>query len=270
MRRLALLIGYDGTRYAGWQRQESGLGVQQVMEDRLRQQFGEEVHLMASGRTDAGVHAQGQVAAMDLENPLSTQALVRAMNANLPEDIRVYAAVETAADFQPRFDAKRKTYIYRFFNGPVMPVSQRLYAAQVKPALDRRKMEASLKTLVGEHDFLAFRASGGVNLTTVRTVYEVSLTEETVEEVLPGVPEGIMYRLSITGNGFLYKMVRTIAGTMIKIGYGAIPEDAMEQALKTKDRTRLGPTAPARGLTLLRVEYDSLNFENWKKNAEEC
>ena len=244
MRRIALKIGYDGTDYAGWQRQENGLAVQQVIEDVIEKLFHEQIHLMGSGRTDAGVHARGQVAAFDFEHGIPVDRLKLALNANLPADIRIYHVWEAAADFHPRFGAKQKTYAYRFINGDIMPPELRRYYTLVKEPLHIEVMEQALKLLEGEHDFLAFRSSGGMNLSTVRTIYHTALIKE---------EEG--YRIEVTGNGFLYNMVRIIAGTLFEIGKGKLDLGCITQALEIGRRQLLGPTAPGTGLMLMSVEY---------------
>lgn len=244
MRRIALKIGYDGTEYAGWQRQENGLAVQQVIEDVIETLFHEQVHVMGSGRTDAGVHARGQVAAFDFQHGIPVERLKLALNANLPADIRIYEAWEANADFHPRFGAKQKTYAYRFINGEIMPPELRRYYTLVKEPLNTEKMKQALKLLEGEHDFLAFRSSGGMNLSTVRTIYRTALIRE---------EEG--YRIEVTGNGFLYNMVRIIAGTLFEIGKGKLDVRCITEALETGRRQLLGPTAPGIGLMLMNVEY---------------
>ena len=244
MRRIALTIGYDGTEYAGWQRQENGLAVQQVIEDVIEKLFHEQVHVMGSGRTDAGVHARGQVAAFDFKHPIPVERLKMALNANLPADIRIYQVWEAEAEFHPRFNAKRKTYAYRFINGEIMPPEMRKYHTLVKEPLNIEKMQEALKLLEGEHDFLAFRSSGGMNLSTVRTIYSAVLKEE-----------GEGYRIEVTGNGFLYNMVRIIAGTLFEIGKGMLGLECITKALTTGRRELLGPTAPGAGLMLMKVDY---------------
>lgn len=256
MRRIGLKIGYDGTRYAGWQRQENGVGIQQVIEDTVEKLFHERVHVMGSGRTDAGVHARGQVAAMDLLHSIPVDRLLLALNANLPPDIRIYEVWEAPTDFHPRFSAKRKTYAYRFYNGAVLPPELRWYYLLVKEPLDFSRMEAALADLTGEHDFAAFRSSGGVNLSTVRTVYQTALLRD-----------GEGYRLEVTGNGFLYNMVRIIAGTALEIGKGRLPADVIQKALDTGKREILGPTAPACGLMLMNVEYEDKFAEKSLENV---
>lgn len=244
MRRIALTIGYDGTEYAGWQRQENGLAVQQVIEDVIEKLFHERIHVMGSGRTDAGVHARGQVAAFDFKHPIPVERLKLALNANLPADIRIYQVWEAEAEFHPRFNAKRKTYAYRFINGEIMPPELRKYYTLVKEPLNIEKMQEALKMLEGEHDFLAFRSSGGMNLSTVRTIYSAVLKEE-----------GEGYRIEVTGNGFLYNMVRIIAGTLFEIGKGKLDLECITKALNTGRRELLGPTAPGMGLMLMKVDY---------------
>ncbi len=246
MRRIGLEIGYEGTQYAGWQRQQNGLGIQQVLEETLARLFHETVHVMGAGRTDAGVHARGQVAALDLAHPIATDRLLLALNSNLPPDIRIYRVWEAEKTFHPRFQAKRKTYGYRFFTGPVMPPELRRYFAPVRGPLQEEAMRAGLAYLVGEHDFAAFRAAGGQNLSTVRRIDRAEL-----------LVDGEGWRIDITGNGFLYNMVRIIAGTAFEVGKGKLPPEAFLRALETGKRSVLGPTAPPQGLMLMKIEYES-------------
>ena len=253
MRRLACTVAYDGTNYAGWQRQLNAVSIQQVIEEAIEKQFHETVHVMGSGRTDAGVHARGQVACFDLMHPIPCDKLVLALNANLPDDIRILNMKEVSPEFHPQYDAKRKTYSYSFVNASVMPPEYRLYAHLVPEALDLKKMEEALSLLAGEHDFVAFRASGGQNLSTVRNIYEAKLSLRPAS----GVP---LYEISVTGNGFLYNMVRIIAGTLFDIGRGRIPVENVAKALENGDRELLGVTAPAKGLTLVKVEYEGLKL----------
>ncbi|MBQ7057894.1 MAG: tRNA pseudouridine(38-40) synthase TruA [Firmicutes bacterium] len=255
MRRIGMVIAYDGTAYAGWQKQENGPSVQQTIEDTIERLFHERVSLMGSGRTDAGVHAQGQVAAMDFSHPIPTDKLKLALNSNLPEDIRIYQVFEAAEDFHPRFQAKQKTYIYRIWNGSVMPPSIRQYAVLIDYPLDVDRMNEAAALLLGEHDFKAFRSSGGMNLSTVRRIYQASFevtkhTEDQGQEIV----------FTVTGNGFLYNMVRIMVGTLLEIGSGKREIDDIRQALDSGDRTWLGPTAPAKGLCLFCVDYEKKNL----------
>lgn len=245
MRKVALELGYDGSRYVGWQRQENGMSIQQAIEDAIEKLFHEKVRVMGSGRTDAGVHARGQVAAVELQHTIPVEQLMRALNANLPSDIRIYRAWEAAADFHPRFQAKRKTYAYRFIQAEVMPPEYRRYYTLIRGPLDSQKIKQALRSLEGEHDFAAFRSAGGMNLSTVRRIDKAVL-----------LADGEGQRIEITGNGFLYNMVRIIAGTMFEIGRGKLEPEVVEQALRSKQREILGPTAPPQGLMLMRVEYE--------------
>lgn len=252
-RRIALKIAYDGTAYAGWQRQETGLGIQAVLEDTIAKQFGEKVHVMGSGRTDAGVHAEGQVAAFDFHHPIPAESLVRALNANLPDDIRILDAMEVDGDFQPQYGAKRKTYVYRFLNGPVMLPNLRYHTVLVPEKLDVERMKGALPVLEGEHDFYAFRSAKAENASTVRTIFEASLCK--ADDL---AENGTVYELKVTGNGFLYNMVRIIAGSLLDIGRGRIPQSAFQDAIESGNREVLGVTAPALGLSLRSVEYENL------------
>lgn len=239
-------IAYDGTAYAGWQKQENALGIQDVIEQTVKKLFSEEVHVHGSGRTDAGVHALGQVAAMDLQHPIPAANLKKALNSNLPADIRIMDVWEAEESFHPQYNAKRKTYQYHFINDEVMPPDRRYYASLVQEKLDMEAMKKAIRPLKGEHDFYAFRSAKAVNESTVRTIYDIDLHYEEAKKE---------YVLTVTGNGFLYNMVRIIAGTMIEVGKGRIPAANTEKALLEHDRDLLGPTAPPQGLTLFSVEY---------------
>ena len=259
-RRIALKIAYDGTNYAGWQRQENGVGIQAVLEDTISRQFGEPVHVMGSGRTDAGVHAKGQVAAFDFHHPIAAESLIRALNSNLPDDIRILDAMDVAASFQPQYGAKRKTYGYRFLYGPVMLPHLRYTSVLVPEKLDIEKIRSSLLPLAGEHDFRAFRSAKAENASTVRTIYEAVL--ESVEDL---GENGTLFEIRVLGNGFLYNMVRIIAGTALDIGRGKLDTGAFRNAIESGDRNCLGVTAPPQGLSLLSVEYDDL--PEWPKEC---
>lgn len=249
MRKIGLVIGYDGTLYGGWQRQDNARTIQGVLEDTLEKLFSEKVHVMGSGRTDAGVHARGQVAAFLFQHSIPVDALQRALNSNLPEDIRIYQAFEAPMDFQPQYGAKKKTYRYRIYNAPVLPPEYVRYCMHVPFALDMERMRRAIEELKGEHDFAAFRAAGGENLSTIRTIYEASVTKR-----------GELLELSVTGNGFLYHMVRIIAGTLIEIGKDRLEPSCLQEALETGSREVLGPTAKPQGLFLWEVCYEGLEL----------
>jgi len=253
MRRIALTISYDGTLYGGWQRQQNAPTIQETIENAIEKLFGEKVVVMGSGRTDAGVHAVGQIGVFDLEHTIPCDRLVLALNANLPDDIRILLAKETKADFNPQFDAKKKTYHYTFYDGTIMPPHLRLYAVPTEYQTNWDLVEETLHCFEGTMDFKACCASGSAALTsvkgTVRTIYEAKLIRNEKEK---------LYTISICGNGFLYNMVRIIAGTVLEVGKGALPIEAVKKALVDGDRAGLGQTAPAKGLTLYSVEYEEM------------
>ena len=247
MRRICITISYDGTEYAGWQRQHNALGIQQVLEDTLEALFGRSAHVVASGRTDTGVHAWGQAASFDLEHEIAPGQLKKAMNSRLPDDIRVMDASEVGLDFHPRFDAKEKTYCYSVYCGDTVPPLYRRYMVLESRPLDRDRIREALALLVGRHDFKAFQSTGSPTNTTIRTLYGAEM------KVDPADPH--ILRFYFTGDGFLYNMVRIMAGTLLQVGYGRFLPGQVEQALRTGRRELAGPTAPAHGLALMSVRY---------------
>lgn len=247
-RRIRMTVAYDGTNYAGWQRQKNGISVQQKIEEAFMSLFGEEVTVDASGRTDAGVHARGQVAAVTLHYDIPVERLALALNSQLPPDIRIMSAVETYAKFHPQFQAKRKTYRYTFYNGDFLLPEYRLYMAHIHEPLDLEAMKRAASDLIGEHDFTALSSAQRTAKTTVRTIYQARVWADRND------PHVI--HIEVTGNGFLYNMVRIIAGTLADIGRGRLPEDAFVRAFRTNDRTLAGITAPPQGLCLMRVDYE--------------
>jgi len=258
-----ITLAYDGTNYVGWQRQAAGTSVQGVIEDVLRELDGRDVVLHGAGRTDAGVHALGQVASCALDRAIEAGVLLRALNARLPPDVRVVAAEEVASDFHARFRATAKTYRYRIYNAPVMSPLERHYAWHVFGALDVEAMDAAARLVEGRHDFAAFRTSSGTTRTTVRTVTRSRVTRTklpTREDTLcvPGAGDGDLIVYEINGDGFLRHMVRAMVGTLVEIGRGRWPVDEMRAVLESRDRGRAGPTAPGCGLFLVGVEYGDL------------
>jgi tRNA pseudouridine38-40 synthase len=266
-------VAYDGTDFVGWQRQASGTSVQGLLEDALRVLDGRDVTVHGAGRTDAGVHALGQVAAFTIDRALVGDAVVRALNARLPDAIRVLSADEAPADFHPRFGAREKTYRYRIWNGDVISPFERRYAWHVHGALNVDAMQAAARLIEGRHDFAAFQATGSSVATTEREIVvsnisitsNNSTTEDTGDtEVQSGTRKGISLRVprgaavivyEVTGNGFLRHMVRILAGTLVEIGRGRHPADWMSSVLQSRDRGAAGPTAPPEGLFLVRVAY---------------
>ncbi len=242
--RVLIRISYDGTAYAGWQRQQNALAVQQVLEEALSGLIGERIVVTGSSRTDAGVHAMGQCVHFDTTSRIPADKYAFALNTCLPEDIRVLAGMDVPSDFHARFDAQGKRYTYRIHNAPHASALYRDLTAHVPQTLNLYRMQRSLPCLLGTHDFAAFQASGGTAKTTIRTLHDIRLTQS-----------GEELTLTVWGNAFLYNMVRIIAGTVLDIGMGRLPEDAFSQALQTGDRLKLGITAPACGLELTQVFY---------------
>ena len=282
-----IVVAYDGTDFVGWQRQAAGVSIQSVLEDALRTLDDREVTVAAAGRTDAGVHALGQVAAFSLERAIDPATLVRALNAQLPDSVRALSAAEVPAMFNPRFNTRAKTYRYRIWNGPVLSPFERRYAWHVFGALDVGAMAAAARRLEGRHDFASFQAAGSDVTTTERTILSSKLfttknlsttgdAEDTEEKTfsLTGlslrVPRvlrgGEVFRggevhgrellcYEITGDGFLRHMVRAVVGTLVEIGRGRRPVEWIDEVLASRDRAAAGPTAPAAGLFLIAVDY---------------
>jgi tRNA pseudouridine38-40 synthase len=246
-----ITVAYDGTDFIGWQRQASGVSIQGLLEDALRE-FGEgDVIVSGAGRTDAGVHALAQVAAFSLARDIAPDAVVRAMNVRLPDAVRVLSAEIAPAGFHPRFSAKTKTYRYRIWNGDVLPPVERRSAWHVVGALDVGAMQTAARILEGVHDFAAFQGTDSDTKTTERQII-VSKISTTEDRVLPG---GALIEYEIVGNGFLRHMVRTIVGSLVEIGRGRHPPDWLRDVLASRDRTKAGRTAPAAGLFLVGVNY---------------
>jgi tRNA pseudouridine38-40 synthase len=242
-----LTLAYDGTNYVGWQRQAAGASVQGVIEEALRELDGREVTLHGAGRTDAGVHALGQVASCALDRVIEPEVLMRALNARLPADVRVMAAHAAPPQFHARFDAFGKTYRYRIYNADALNPFERHFAWFVFGDLDVDAMDAAARSLEGRRDFAAFQTAAGARTDTERTVTSSRVRRES---------SLVIYEVS--GDGFLRHMVRAIVGTLVEIGRGQRPSDSMRAALDSRDRANAGPTAPARGLFLVGVEYRDL------------
>jgi tRNA pseudouridine38-40 synthase len=241
-------LAYDGTNYVGWQRQASGISIQGLVEAALGQLDGRDVQVNGAGRTDAGVHALGQVVSCALERPIGSDVLLRALNARLPPDVRALSVEPAEPDFHARFSATQKAYRYRYWDAPVIVPFERLYAWHVIGKLDVDGMDKAARALEGQHDFAAFASAGGATRTTVRTVTTSRVRREREALAI----------FEIAGDGFLRHMVRAVAGTLVDVGLGRRPPSAMEQVLASRDRAKAGPTAPARGLFLVRVDYRDL------------
>lgn len=244
MFRYAMIIEYDGTEYAGWQRQKNAVSVQQKIEEALEIVLGVKTIIHASGRTDGGVHAEGQVAHFDSEKELNPRSTAYSLNSLLPSDVKIQKVLKVAPDFHAQYSAKRKTYLYRSYVSECpSPLKDRFYA-RVLPPVDVEKMKRAGKSLIGKHDFKAFCSTGSSIKSTEREIYEFNVIENGDEVIF-----------EITGNGFLYNMVRIIVGTLYFIGKGKLPETAIEEMLKTGNRRAGGKTYPACGLSLKKVEY---------------
>jgi tRNA pseudouridine38-40 synthase len=240
-------LAYDGTSYVGWQRQASGTSIQGLLEEALDELDGRHVSVSGAGRTDAGVHALGQVAAFGLEREIDGLTLVRALNARLPADVRALDAVEVAPGFHPRFAARAKTYRYRLWNADVLSPFERAYAWHLpSPRLDVPAMSAAAALLEGRHDFASFQSTGTRVRSTERVVFSMAVRDH-----------GRLITCDIRGDGFLRHMVRTIVGTIVEVGRRKRNPAWVGEVLASRHRANAGPTAPAEGLFLVRVEYDA-------------
>ena len=249
MRTLKLMLAYDGTAYAGWQVQPGCRTVQGTLEAAIQQVTGQRVRVLASGRTDAGVHALGQVVGWQTQSDLPVEALRRALNAELPDDVAVVEAAEAADDFHATRDAVRKLYRYLIHDGPIRDVFRRQYSWHYTRArLDAEAMHRAAQALLGMHDFRSFQKSDTKRQSSVRTVFDVRVRRGRGEQQ-------DWVTLEIEGDGFLYNMVRAIVGTLVEVGRGVRPENWPAEVLRAADRSAAGPTAPPQGLFLVRVDY---------------
>jgi tRNA pseudouridine38-40 synthase len=245
MRNFRLVLGYDGSDFHGWQMQPGLRTVQQVLEEALARLTGEaRVRVNASGRTDTGVHAVGQVVNFHSETKLAAEVLLRAVNAHLPTDVVVRWAEVVSDDFDANRDAVRKLYRYVIHDGPVPDVFMRRYCHQSRWPLDATAMARAARALAGTHDFRCFETQWPNRATSVRTIIHIAVNRF-----------GEWIWLDVEADGFLYNMVRAIAGTLINVGRGYWPEEEVAAIVAAGDRDRAGPTAPAEGLFLMRVTY---------------
>lgn len=245
MRRILLTIQYDGTDYVGWQRQINGVSIQEKLEKVLSVCEKMPIRITGASRTDAGVHARSQHAHFDTLSNIPTEKYPFVFNSMLPRDISVSKAIEVDTSFNARFSAKGKEYIYKMDNARHADALKSRFYAHIPLPLDEEKMQKALQDIVGTHDFKAFEAAGGTSKTTLRTIFSASITRAEDDVVL-----------RVYGNAFLYNMVRIIAGTLIEIGHERLPVDAFQNAIESGNRLCLGPTAPAKGLLLYRMDYD--------------
>jgi tRNA pseudouridine38-40 synthase len=247
-----ITLAYDGAGFVGWQRQASGVSIQGAIEDVLAVlDGGRAVAVAGAGRTDAGVHALGQVASFTLQRELSADTVVRALNAHLPPAIRVLSAEAVPPSFHARFDTRAKTYRYQLWTAGVLSPFERGRVWHVPARLDIEAMRAAAKRLEGRHDFAAFQAAGSDVATTEREIFESILRTP------HDAPRTSLLCYEVRGNGFLRHMVRTIVGSLVEVGRGRQPIEWIDEVLASRDRTRAGQTAPAQGLFLVSVDYSS-------------
>ena len=245
------LIQYDGTDFHGWQVQENSRTIQGELERVIGMIEGSEVKVVGSGRTDAGVHAEGQVANVHLNRGFTPEKVRAALNGNLWRDIRIMKAERAPDEFHARFSAKQKTYVYRIINAPVMSPLWRRYAHHEHKPLDVAKMNDAARLFLGEHDWSAFSSANTDAETKVREIRDFVVTSSWDDRA-----GGALIEFRITANGFLRYMVRSIVGTLIEVGQGVKTSDTIQTAIVSGERSLAGKTAPAQGLTLLRVDYD--------------
>lgn len=247
MKRIRLIVAYDGTNYCGWQIQPNGITVEEVLNREISRLTGEDIHIIGASRTDSGVHALGNVAVFDTDSSIPPERMAYALNQRLPEDIVIVKSDEVSSDWHPRYqDEVKKTYEYHIYNAPMPNPLKRNYSAFISFPMDVDKMREGAKYLVGEHDFVSFCNIRTSVTDTVRTVDSITIMQDGADIVI-----------RIRGNGFLYNMVRIIAGTLIRVGRGFYKPGKVKEILDGKKRTAAGVTAPAGGLVLVGIEYHS-------------
>lgn len=244
MKRIKLTIAYDGTNYCGWQIQPNGITVEEVLNKALQKLTGEDVQVIGASRTDSGVHALGNVAVFDTETTIPPERIMMALNQKLPEDIVITKSEEVALDFHPRYCDCTKTYEYHIINTRIPDPTRRLTNYFVSYPLNLEHMREAASYLIGEHDFVSF--------CNVRTDVENTIRTITALDILQN---GNEITIRITGNGFLYNMVRIIVGTLIRVGRGFYGPEKVKEILEAKDRKAAGVTAPAHGLVLKEIHY---------------
>jgi tRNA pseudouridine38-40 synthase len=243
--RVKMIVAYDGTNYCGWQVQPNGVTIEEKLNEALTSLLKENIQVTGASRTDAGVHSLGNVCIFDTATRMPAEKISYALNQRLPEDIVVQDSCEVPPDFHPRYAASRKTYEYRILNRRFRDPTRRLDTYFYYHKLDVVRMQEAAEYFVGEHDFKSFCAVGAQVKTTTRTIYDCSVTRSGDDIIT----------IRITGSGFLYNMVRIIAGTLIKVGCGETDPAEIPEILDAKERSAAGPTAPAHGLTMIGIEY---------------
>ena len=242
--RVMLRVAYDGTAYSGWQIQPHAVTIEQKLLEALSELLGGPVEIIGASRTDAGVHSLGNVAVVDADTRIPAEKFAFALNTRLPEDIRIVGSRQVRDDFHPRHTDCTKTYEYTIWNDTFENPLMRLYSCFCYGSIDVAVMEQAAAVLVGEHDFTAFCSAGSQVEDKTRTIYSIDVKKD-----------GHIITIRVTGNGFLYNMVRIIAGTLLEAGRHNMTVEAVREALESRDRQKAGPTAPARGLKLVRIDY---------------
>ena len=246
MKRVLLRVAYDGTNYCGWQKQNNGVAVEAVLNKHLSELLGTEISVIGASRTDAGVHAMGNVAVFDTDSRIPGEKFAYALNQRLPDDIAIQESKEVAPDFHPRYCKCNKTYEYRVLNRKFPLPTERFYSYFLYYNIDVEKMQEAARHLVGTHDFASFCSANAQVKDTVRTVNFINVRKE-----------NDIITIQVNGNGFLYNMVRIISGTLLQVGMGRMSVMDVKNILDARDRTKSGPTAPAEGLTLVEINYES-------------
>lgn len=246
LKRILFTIAYDGSDFFGWQKQpdENIRTVQGEFEKALGRFFKKNVECIGASRTDRGVHAMGQRAVIDIDTTVPTEKFPLALHSFLPEDISVVKAEDVSEEFHPRYDCVKKTYQYKIYNGKYRNPICRKYSEYCHVFLDEKKMNEVSKTFIGTHDFKAFAASGNSSKTTVRTIFDIDVKRE-----------GEFVVITVTGDGFLYNMIRIMAGTLMLAGTGKLDFDGLLKIIESRDRTKAGKTAGPNGLTLMEINY---------------
>lgn len=245
MRNIKLTIEYDGTAYCGWQSQDNVIGIQEVIEEAIEKTTGEKVKLLASGRTDAKVHAKGQVANFFTNSTIPGDRFIHPLNMNLPEDVQVIKSEEVDLQFHARFSAKKKRYRYLIYNGQAPSPLKRNFSYQVDRTLNIDEMQKCIGYLVGERDFRSFMGPRSVVHTTVREIYNIEI-----------IKNGDYIEIVFVGKSFLRNMIRIIVGTLVQVGIGRIKSEDVERIIEGRNRSLAGPTAPPQGLFLEEVFYE--------------
>lgn len=246
MKRIKLIVAYDGTNYHGWQIQPNGITIEEVLNRELSRLLKEEIHVIGASRTDSGVHALGNVAVFDTETKIPGEKISYALNQTLPKDITIQGSMEVSQDFHPRYCNSTKTYQYDILNRRFDIPIYRLTTHFIYLPLDVTLMKEAASYLVGKHDFKSFCTPRTDKTDFVREIYELEVTQK-----------GDIISIRISGSGFLYNMVRIIAGTLIKTGHKVYPPEHVKEILEQQDRNIAGPKAPAKGLTLVDIKYET-------------